>query len=119
MNNNRLLAGMAVAVVLALLAALDSSAPVLSVQGAIAGGLLGLASSQGALLVQRHLQRSGDVHCVVQAWTGGKASSGGMGYGNEGAHRTFDVKFLNERDVGTALWNMRAEFYKNGHLSLS
>ncbi len=112
MNWQRLLAVGAALVLVALVAALFFLR-VAPVQGAIAGGLLGLISSQGALLVQRHLQRIGSVHCKVKAWTGGGAHYAAMGVGGEGEHRRLSVNLFNERNIATTLWYVRVEFYRD------
>jgi hypothetical protein len=113
-NWQRLLGAVTALVLVGLVAALFFL-QIPPVQGAIAGGLLGLVSSQGALLVQRYLRRTGDVHCSIRAWTGAgdRIATLGMG-GGEGEHRDFSVNLLNERDVATALWHIRVEFYRDG-----
>ncbi len=85
-------------------------------QGAIVGGLIGFVSSLvvgvSTLVLSRRLRRSGKLRCQINAWSGGA-------YGAIRESRTFTVRLLNEKEVGTALWNLRVVFYKNGNPWLS
>ncbi len=85
-------------------------------QGAIVGGLIGFVSSfvtgVFTLLLARRLRRSGKLRCEINAWSGGS-------YGAVRDSRTFTVRLLNEKEIGTALWNLRVVFYKDGKPWLS
>jgi hypothetical protein len=85
-------------------------------QGTIIGGLLGFLSSSitGVLTVflGRWLRRSGTLHRQIRAWSGNSL-------GTISESRSFTLRLLNERDVSTALWNLRIVFYKKGNTLLS
>jgi hypothetical protein len=81
-------------------------------QGAIVGGFIALAGSFGALLMNRYLRERGELQCEINAWV--------HTYANPGQEaRDFEVRFFNNKDVSTALWNIRVEFFKDDALSVS
>ncbi len=81
--------------------------PIPAVQGGIVGGLIGLIASQSSLWMQRWLRKQGPLQREVHAWRN-------VGEGTVRESRTFIIRLLNEREVGTALWNLRLVFYKDG-----
>lgn len=85
-------------------------------QGAVVGGLIVFVSSLvvgvTTLVLARWLRRRGKLRCQIDAWSGGA-------YGAIRENRAFTVRILNEREVGTALWNLRVVFYKDGNPWLS
>jgi hypothetical protein len=76
-------------------------------QGVIVGGLIGMVAGLIISFVQHHLRRSGKLHREIRAWT--TVSDAG-----EKSTRRFVLRILNEKDVGTALWNLKVVFYKYG-----
>lgn len=87
-----------------------------ALKGAAVGGLIGVIGSivTGALtqVLARHLRRTGELRRRLNAWM--SANNGA-----EMESRTFSIRLLNERDTGTALWDLQVVFYKDGKAWLS
>jgi hypothetical protein len=101
-----------IVVVIALGAAL-LLVPVPAVQGAAVGALAGIATSivagTATLLLARHLRRTGEIRQRTDASSWMFANSG-----VDVESRVFSIRLLNERDIGTALWDLQVVFYKDG-----
>ncbi len=88
-----------------------------AVQGAAVGGLVGVIGSVvtgvSTLLLAYRLRRTGEIrHRSPNNWIGAT-------YGAVQESRTFSIRLLNERDTGTALWDLQVVFYKDGRPWLS
>jgi hypothetical protein len=77
---------------------------VLSVVGALGGVWWGQ-------VLEDRRRRRGEVWRHVRAWVDDTTSHSG-----DTETRTFDIRFFNDRDVNTALWDVRVECYREGSL---
>jgi hypothetical protein len=80
--------------------------------GVMVGGVIGVLGSVVAQYVSRHLRTQGELHCEVNAWTGGN-----IGAFKEELH--FEVKVFNEKDVGIGLWDISIVFCRSGEEPVS
>jgi hypothetical protein len=77
---------------------------VLSVVGALGGVWWGQ-------VLEDRRRRRGDVWRHVRAWVDDTTNTAG-----DTETRTFDIRFFNDRDVNTALWDVKVECYREGSL---
>lgn len=105
MTRRQLIGLIVVLIIILALAAIFVPEPRL--RGPIVGGLIGVVASAVTLLGQYYLRRSDPLWWQIsEAWSSSKD-------GVISSQRTFMVRIINTREVGTALWNVRVVFYKN------
>ncbi len=116
----RLLLGMAFAFVLVALALAVFVVQVPAIQGGIVGGLIGLLSSQVALIVDRYLKERGEVLFEIKdGWAGGEYLNVPKEYIRQASDfelaslreaRHFEVRLRNTKDVVVSLWDFSVVF---------
>jgi hypothetical protein len=75
--------------------------------GVVVGGLVSLVVAVVLLFVQRYLREHGEIYREV-SWTIPLRT------GSKNLEHGFEGRFVNQKDVDTALWEIRLEFHKGG-----
>jgi hypothetical protein len=75
--------------------------------GVLVGGFLGLVVAVVVLFVQRYLRERGEIYREIY-WTTPLLT------GSRQVFHGLECKFENQKDVNTALWDIRLEFHKDG-----
>ena len=116
----QLLLGIAFAIVLVALALAIFVVQVPAIQGGIVGGLIGLLSSQVALLVGRYLRERGEVLLEIKdGWAGSERLDVSKEYISQASDfelaplrdvRAFEVRLRNTKEVVVSLWDFSVVF---------
>jgi hypothetical protein len=81
---------------------------VIGVGGTLVGSFGGVWWGQ---VLEDRRRRRGEVRREVRAWVDDTTSTSG-----DTETRIFDIRFFNDRDVNTALWDVKVECYREGSL---